>query len=89
MVASLATAVWSAAQMATGAAAGVVSMLAARLGLGIGEAPFSPIMYRSVTAWAPYTERGTATAFISAGGSLGPAVGAPFVAYLIQTLSWR
>jgi MFS family permease len=89
VVASVATAVWSTAQMATGAATGVVSMLMARLGLGIGEAPFSPIMYRSVRAWAPYTERGTATAFISAGGSLGPALGAPFVAYLIQNLSWR
>src|ERR1700679_1082723 len=63
VVASVATVVWSAAQMATGAAVGVVSMLMARLGLGIGEAPFSPIMYRSVRAWAPYTERGTAPAF--------------------------
>ena len=89
VVAGVATAVWSAAQMATGAAVGVVSMLLARLGLGIGEAPFSPVVYRSVRAWAPYTERGTATAFISAGGSLGPAMGAPLVAWLIQTLSWR
>jgi len=46
-------------------------------------------MYRSVRTWSPYTERGTAVAFISAGGSLGPALGAPFVAWLIQTLSWR
>ena len=68
VVASVATVVWSAAQMATGAAVGVVTML---LGLGIGEAPFSPVIYRSVSAWSPYTERGTATAFISAGGSLG------------------
>ena len=89
VVASIATVVWSAAQMATGAAVGVISLLAARLGLGIGEAPFSPVIYRSVRAWSPYTERGTATAFISAGGSLGPALGAPFVAWLIQTLSWR
>jgi MFS family permease len=89
VMASIATAVWSAAQMATGAAVGVGTMLLARLGLGIGEAPFSPIMYRSVRTWAPYTERGTATAVISAGGSLGPALGAPFVAWLIQTFSWR
>src|SRR5580658_1359024 len=41
VVASVATVVWSAAQMATGAAVGVVSMLLARLGLGIGEAPFA------------------------------------------------
>jgi ACS family D-galactonate transporter-like MFS transporter len=59
---------------------GVVTLLLARLGLGIGEAPFSPVIYRSVRAWSPYTERGSATAFISAGGSLGPALGAPFAA---------
>src|SRR5882757_1611799 len=89
VIASVATAVWSIAQMATGFSSGVVSMLATRLGLGIGEAPFSPIVYRSVRAWAPYTERGTATAVIGAGGSLGPALGAPLVAWLIQVLSWR
>ena len=89
VIASVSTVVWSVAQMATGAAVGVTTMLLARLGLGVGEAPFSPVVYRSVRAWAPYSERGTATAFIGAGGSLGPAIGAPFVAWLIQTLSWR
>jgi MFS family permease len=89
LIAGVSTAVWSIAQMATGASVGVVTMLLTRLGLGIGEAPFSPIVYRSVRAWAPYTERGTATAVIGAGGSLGPALGAPLVAWLIQVLSWR
>jgi MFS family permease len=89
VVAGVATAVWSAAQMATGAAVGVVSLLLTRLGLGVGEAPFAPVVYRSVRAWGPYTERGTATAVIGAGGSLGPAIGAPLVAWLIQSLSWR
>src|SRR6201996_2182090 len=89
VMASIAAVVWSAAQMATGAATSVGTLLLARLGLGIGEAPFSPIVYRSVRAWAPYTERGTATAVISAGSSLGPALGAPLVAWLIQVLSWR
>jgi ACS family glucarate transporter-like MFS transporter len=89
VVGGVATAVWSIAQMATGATTGVWTMLLTRLGLGIGEAPFAPVVYRSVRAWGPYTERGTATAVIGAGGSLGPAIGAPLVAWLIQTLSWR
>jgi MFS family permease len=89
VVAGVAAAVWSVAQMATGASVGVATMLLTRLGLGVGEAPFSPVVYRSVRAWAPYTERGTATAAISAGGSLGPALGAPLVAWLIQEMSWR
>ena len=59
VIASVSTVVWSLAQMATGAAVGVTTMLLARLGLGVGEAPFSPVVYRSVRAWAPYSERGT------------------------------
>ncbi len=89
VVASVATAVWSAAQMLTGAAGSFVAMLLTRLGLGIGEAPFAPVTYNSVRSWSPYTERGTAIAAISAGSSLGLALGAPAVAWLIQAASWR
>lgn len=89
VMASIATVVWSASQMLTGAAGNFTVMLLTRLGLGIGEAPFGPVSYRSVRAWGPYTERGTAIAFIGAGQSLGPAVGAPLVAWLIATTSWR
>jgi ACS family glucarate transporter-like MFS transporter len=89
VVASFATAVWSAAQMATGVAGSFATMLLARLGLGVGEAPFAPISYGTVRSWSPYTERGTAIAAISAGSSLGLALGAPAVAWLIEAISWR
>jgi MFS family permease len=89
VVASVATAIWSAAQMLTGAAGGFATMLLTRLGLGVGEAPFAPVTYGSVRSWSPYTERGTAIAAISAGSSLGLALGAPAVAWLIHTASWR
>ena len=86
IVASVATAVWSAAQMATGVVGSFATMLVARLGLGVGEAPFAPVTYSSVRSWSPYTERGTAIAAISAGSSLGLALGAPAVAWLIETI---
>jgi MFS family permease len=89
IIASIATAVWSAAQMATGVVGSFATMLVARLGLGIGEAPFAPVTYSSVRSWSPYNERGTAIAAISAGSSLGLALGAPAVAWLIEALSWR
>ena len=89
VVAAVATAVWSAAQMATGIVAGFTTMLVARLGLGVGEAPFAPVTYGSVRSWSPYTERGTAIAAISAGPPLGLALGAPVVGWLIERLSWR
>lgn len=89
VVATIATAVWSLAQMATGIAGGFATMLLTRLGLGAGEAPFAPVTYQSVRLWAPYGERGTAIAAISAGSSIGPALGAPLVAWLIEATSWR
>ncbi|HTV45369.1 MAG TPA: MFS transporter [Stellaceae bacterium] len=89
IIASIATMVWSAAQMTTGLVGNFATMLVARLGLGVGEAPFAPVTYGSVRSWSPYTERGTAIAAISAGPPLGLALGAPAVAWLIETLSWR
>ena len=89
VVASVATAAWSTAQMATGMVGSFAAMLMVRLGLGVGEAPFAPISYSSVRLWSPYTERGTAIAAISCGSTLGLALGAPAVAWLIETLSWR
>jgi MFS family permease len=89
VMASVATAVWSAAQMATGLTSSFTTMLLTRLGLGVGEAPFAPVTYRSVRAWAPYRERGTAIGAISAGASLGLALGAPLVAWLIEVATWR
>ena len=74
-VAAVATAVWSVAQMLTGATVNFFTMLLTRLGLGIGEAPFAPVTYRSVGLWGPLRERGTAIAAISAGSSLGAAIG--------------
>jgi len=89
VMASIATAVWSTAQMATGIVGSFATMLVARLGLGVGEAPFAPVTYGSVRAWSPYTERGTAIAAVSAGPPLGLALGAPVVGWLIERLSWR
>ena len=88
-IAAIATAVWSVAQMLTGAAVNFATMLLTRLGLGIGEAPFAPVTYRSVGLWGPLGERGTAIAAISAGSSLGAALGAPLVAWVISVSSWR
>jgi ACS family glucarate transporter-like MFS transporter len=80
VIAPLAVAVWSTAQMATGMVGNFATMLIVRLGIGIGEAPYAPISYSGVRSWSPYTERGTVIAVISGGSSLGLALGAPAVA---------
>ncbi len=88
-VATICATIWSVAQIATGVANGFVTMLLARLGLGVGEAPVSPISYRGVREWGPYTEHGTAIGAIQSGQFLGPALGSPLVAWLITVITWR
>ncbi len=88
-VAAICATIWSVAQILTGVAAGFASMLLTRLGLGVGEAPVSPISYRSVRDWGPFTEHGRAIGVIQSGTLLGPALGAPIVAWLISATSWR
>lgn len=88
-VATICTAVWSVAQIGTGLASGFWTMLLARLGLGVGEAPVSPITYRSVREWGPHPEHGTAIGAIQAGTLLGPALLSPVIAWLIGILTWR
>jgi ACS family glucarate transporter-like MFS transporter len=88
-MAAIGAAVWSVAQMLSGAATGFATLLLTRLGLGVGEAPTFPVSYRSVRDWAPANERGLAVGLIQSGTLLGPAISAPFVAWLIASLSWR
>jgi ACS family glucarate transporter-like MFS transporter len=88
-MAAIGAAFWSVAQMLSGAAVGYWTLLATRLGLGVGEAPTFPVSYRGVRDWAPYRERGVAVGCIQAGTLLGPALSAPLVAWLIEATSWR
>ena len=50
-------------------------LIAARIGMGVGEAGLFPAIYELFGRWVPRTERGRAVAFMSSGvpvGSLGP-----------------
>ncbi len=80
---------WSLGGIATAATVGFASMLGARLSLGIGEAASFPICGKVVRQWFPASERGLATAIFNAGTFAGPALSAPFVAWLILHTGWR
>jgi ACS family glucarate transporter-like MFS transporter len=80
---------WSFGGMATGATMGFGSMLASRLALGVGEAASFPICGKTVRQWFPAAERGLATAIFNAGTFAGPALSAPFVAWLVLQAGWR
>ena len=80
---------WSIAGVLTGAVTGFLSMMAARLVLGIGEAASFPTCGKVVRQWFPASERGLATAIFNSGTFAGPAVAAPAVAWLVLHSGWR
>ena len=80
---------WSAAQAATSAAAGLPQLIAARLALGVGEAPQFPVGARVVRGWFAPEDRGLATGVFNSVSTLGPALAPPLVAALIVWVGWR
>jgi len=88
-VGAISMVLWSLGGMASGATVGFASMLTARLGLGLGEAASFPICGKVVRQWFPAAERGLATAIFNAGTFAGPALSAPFVAWLVLQTGWR
>jgi ACS family D-galactonate transporter-like MFS transporter len=83
------TLLWSAASFAAALAPGIGPLFAARLLLGIGEAPTFPANAKAVGLWFPSRERGLPTALFDAAAKLGPGIGTPLVGLLLIKLGWR
>jgi len=81
--------VWSLATASTALATGFMSLLAARLVMGAGEATTYPAGARVIRDWMPLKERGMATAVFHSGSLVGPAVGAVGFGWLISSFGWR
>lgn len=88
-VIGVAIGLWSICQIVGGGAFGLVSLIAARLGLGVFESPTNAAGNRAIREWAPREERGSATSAFIMGSYAGPAVGAPVVAWLVTRYGWR
>lgn len=80
---------WSAAQAATGLAAGLPQLIAARLCLGVGEAPQWPVAARMTRIWFAPEDRGFAVGVFNAASTLGPAIAPPLVTALMLSFGWR
>jgi MFS family permease len=80
---------WSAASFASGLATGVYSFFAARLLLGIGEAPTFPANAKAVGYWFPERERSFATSLNDAAAKFASAIGVPILGLLVFRLGWR
>ncbi|PLZ00138.1 MFS transporter [Burkholderia sp. WAC0059] len=80
---------WSLATALTAITGGFVSLLGARLLMGLGESTSYPAGGRVVREWAPANERGIATSIFHAGSLLGPAIGALGLGWVIAIYGWR
>jgi ACS family hexuronate transporter-like MFS transporter len=86
---SLSMIVWSAASMATAVGRSLISFLALRSALGIGESGVFPASIKSVSEWFPKRERALATGIFNSGTNLG-AILTPITAGLLTVwLGWR
>jgi MFS family permease len=81
--------VWSVAQAAGGLVTSFGTFIAARVGLGIGEAPLFPGGARVVRDWFNVHRRGFATGLCQAASSLGSFIAVPLLTYLMLAINWR
>jgi ACS family glucarate transporter-like MFS transporter len=86
---AVAASLWSLSQAMGGFATSLGFLLATRLGVGVFESAANPCAHRAIREWTPRRERGLATAIWYSGTTAGPALGSPFVAWLITTHGWR
>ena len=88
-VGRVAALLWSVASFASGLATGVYSFFAARLLLGIGEAPTFPANAKAIGYWFPEHERSFATSLNDAAAKFASAIGVPVLGIFVIALGWR
>ncbi|MFJ3047150.1 MFS transporter [Herbaspirillum chlorophenolicum] len=81
--------IWVVATIATGFVSGLVSLVLARLLLGIGEGAALPAQARAIANWFTRKDRGFVQGITHSFSRLGNAVAPPIVAVLIALHSWR
>jgi predicted MFS family arabinose efflux permease len=80
---------WSLFTSLCGIAQNYPTMLAARVGVGVGEAAGSPVSYSIISDYFPPEKRGIALALFSLGVPFGQALGAGFGAAIHELWGWR
>src|ERR1700732_3859576 len=88
-VGRISTILWAVASFGAAVSTGIGSFLAARLLLGIGEAPTFPANSKAVGYWFPKQERSLATAIFDSMAKLSSAIGVPLLGVLLFHYGWR
>ena len=73
----------------SGMAAGFISLLLLRIGVGIGEAGVNPASHSIIADYFPPQRRAFAMAFLMIGGSLGMIFGFVGGGFIAETYNWR
>jgi MFS transporter, ACS family, D-galactonate transporter len=82
-------ALWSITTALTALATGAGGIIAARILLGIAEAPAFPANAKATGYWFPRSERGLATAIFDSAAKFSNVIGAPLVALAVVNFGWR
>jgi len=88
-IVSLALAVWSGMTALSGFVQNYAQLLAARVGVGIGEAGGSPPAHSMISDYFPPERRGTALSFYSMGIYFGILIGFALGGVIAQAFGWR
>lgn len=88
-IVATATALWSVMTLISGMAGSYALLLLARMGVGIGEAGFTPPVVSMIADRFPPERRATVFSLIAVGISVGAAVGALGGGAIAQAYGWR
>lgn len=83
------TFLWTAASAVTALASGYAGIFAARLLLGIAEAPGMIGNQKATGLWFPRNERSRSTAIFDSAAKFANVIGVPIVAFFIVRFGWR
>jgi MFS family permease len=85
----ISAALWSIATALTALATGAGGIIAARVLLGVAEAPAFPANAKATGYWFPRNERGLATAIFDSAAKFSNVIGAPLVGLVVVNFGWR
>jgi ACS family D-galactonate transporter-like MFS transporter len=88
-VGRISTLLWSIASFGAAVTPSVGGFFAARLLLGVGEAPTFPGNAKAIGLWFPSQERSFATSIFDAAAKLASAIGVPLIGVLLIKFGWR
>ncbi|MEO6220248.1 MAG: MFS transporter, partial [Ginsengibacter sp.] len=86
---ALSVILWSTAGMLHAWAKNVSGFIAARIGLGLGEAGNFPAAVKTVAEWFPKNERGLATGIFNAGTSIGVVIALLIAPVILRYYHWQ